>query len=118
MANATNATAVPTAVAAGSDGQVFLRSGNTLTFGKIATSGLTDASVTYAKIQNGTGLSVLGRSANSAGVNADIVGTANQILRVNAAGTAVGFGTIFDAGVDAAAAIAGTKLVQISGLKI
>ncbi len=46
--------------------------------------------VTYSKIQNGTGLSILGRSANSAGANADIVGTDGQILRVS--GTTLGFG--------------------------
>lgn len=48
--------------------------------------------VTYAKIQNGTGLSIVGRSANTSGVNADIVGAANQVLRIS--GTTLGFGAI------------------------
>ena len=58
----------------------------------VTTVKILDANVTYAKIANGTGLSVIGRSANSAGVNADIVGTDGQALRVS--GTSLGFGTL------------------------
>jgi hypothetical protein len=39
-------------IAAGTDGHVLRRSGTTLGFGQIATAGITDAAVTYAKIQN------------------------------------------------------------------
>ena len=52
------------------------------------------AAVSYAKIANGTGLSLIGRSASSAGVNADLVGTANQIPIVNNAGTSLAFVTV------------------------
>jgi hypothetical protein len=58
---------------------------------------LSNASITYAKIQNVAGLSVFGRSANSSGVGADITGTDGQVLRVS--GTALGFGTITYAGI-------------------
>ncbi len=64
----------------------------TLGFGTIATGGITDAAVTYAKVQNVAGLSVVGRSANSSGVSAAITGTDGQVLRVS--GTALGFGTV------------------------
>jgi hypothetical protein len=85
-------------LAAGADG-VLRRSGSgDLAFGTLVTGNIGDAQITYAKIANGTGLSVIGRSANSAGVNADIVGTADQVLRVNSGGTALGFGTVSNAG--------------------
>ncbi len=49
--------------------------------------------VSYADIANGTGLSVLGRSANTSGVNADIAAGADfNILRRS--GTSIGFGSI------------------------
>lgn len=83
----------------------------------ITTVKITDANVTYAKIANGTGLSVIGRSASSAGVNADIVGTADQVLRVNSGGTAVGFGTIATAGI-AANAVTYAKIAQGTGLSV
>lgn len=97
LANATNGVAVPTAVAAASDGDVFRRSGTALGFGTIVTAGIAAAAVTYAKIQDVAGLSVMGRSANSSGVPADITGTDGQALRVS--GTALGFGTVATAGI-------------------
>lgn len=67
------------AAAAGSNSTTI--QANAVTTGKIA-----DANVTYAKIQNGVGLSVLGRAANSVGVNADIVaGSDGHVLRRNGA---------------------------------
>jgi hypothetical protein len=56
------------------------------------TTTIADASVTYAKIQNVAGLSVIGRSANTSGVSAAITGTDGQVLRVS--GTTLGFGAI------------------------
>jgi hypothetical protein len=50
---------------AASDGNVLRRSGTTLGFGAIATAGLTDACVTYAKIQNVTIQRLLGRKGTS-----------------------------------------------------
>jgi len=110
LANATNTTAVPSAVAAGSDGQVFLRSGTSLAFGTIATAGITDAAVTYVKVQHGTGLSVVGRSPNSAGVNADIVASNDgDVLRRS--GASIGFGSIPVGSVSFGAASTGQALI-------
>lgn len=50
------------------------------------------AAVSYAKFQNVAALSVVGRSANTSGVAADITGTDGQVLRVS--GTALGFGSV------------------------
>lgn len=80
----------------GADGQALRVSGTTLGFGTLATAGHADASITYAKIQDVAGLSVVGRSANSSGVSAAITGTDGQALRVS--GTALGFGTLATAG--------------------
>lgn len=44
---------------------------------------------------------------------AAVAGTANQVARVNSGGTAVGFGLLVDANIDAAAAIAFSKLATI-----
>lgn len=71
-------------------------SGGALTIANdaVTTVKILNANVTLAKIVNGTGLSVIGRSANSGGVNADITGTASQFLGVNSGGTAVAFQTM------------------------
>jgi hypothetical protein len=52
------------------------------------------STLAYARFVNGSGLSVVGRSTNSAGVQADIIGTTDQVLRVNSAGTTLGFGSL------------------------
>jgi hypothetical protein len=66
----------------------------------VTTAKIADSNVTFAKLPNSAaaGLSVIGRSANSAGVFAEIAaGTDGQVLRRS--GTAVGFGTIATAGI-------------------
>lgn len=50
--------------------------------------------VSFAKFQQVAGLSVFGNSTASAANGAAITGTANQVLRVDSAGTALGFGAI------------------------
>lgn len=67
------------------------------------------AQITYAKIQNGGACSVAGRSANSSGAMADIAAPANGTLLKRAA-DALSFAALVNADVDAAAAIAGTKV--------
>ncbi len=61
-----------------------------------AAGGLTISAnaVTYAKFQQIAGLSVFGNSSPSAANGGAISGTANQVLRVDSAGTALGFGAI------------------------
>lgn len=62
----------------------------------------------YSRFVSGAGLSVVGRSANTSGVQADIVGTANQVLRVS--GTTLGFGAV-----DLAAMVGATVLPVANG---
>jgi hypothetical protein len=76
-----------------------------------ATWTIDNTAVTYAKMQNVAGLSVMGRSTNSSGVAADITGTDGQVLRVS--GTALGFGTIATAGI-ADAAVTLAKMANIA----
>jgi hypothetical protein len=115
--NATNSAAAGADITAGSDAQVLRRSGTALGFGTVATAGITDAAVTYAKIQNVAGLSIFGRSASSSGVGADITGAADQALRVDSAGTTVGFGTLATAAL-AAAAVTYAKIQNVAGLSV
>lgn len=64
-----------------------------LTVANVASWALRTASVVFGKLQNLTGLSVLGRAANSAGVMAAITAAAgDHYLRSNTAGTALEFG--------------------------
>lgn len=62
------------------------------------TTTIANNAVSNAKLRDSAALSVIGRSANSSGDPADIAGTADQVLRVNSAGTALGFGTVANAG--------------------
>lgn len=77
----------------------------------IGTTYITDDAVTNAKLRNSAGLSVVGRSANTIGDPADIVGTDGQVLRVS--GTALGFGTIATAGL-ADASVTNAKLANMA----
>lgn len=62
-------------------------------FSAVVTADITDANITYAKIQNVTALSVFGRASNSSGIGADITAATDfNILRRS--GTAIGFGSI------------------------
>ena len=54
--------------------------------------------VSDTKLRQSAGLSVIGRSSSAAGNVADIIGTAGQVLQVNAAGTSLGFGLLQPAG--------------------
>lgn len=98
--NATNASAVPTAVAAGTDHQVLRRSGTALAFGAVnlAQSAAVTGLLPFANIANGSARSVFGRAANSAGVQASIAGGgAGTVLVDN--GTTLSFTTIGSAGI-------------------
>ena len=63
-----NSTGDPADIAAGTDGHVLRRSGTTLGFGTVATAGIADDAVTYAKLQNVSATSrILGRKTAAAG---------------------------------------------------
>jgi hypothetical protein len=78
---------------AGSNG-VIRESGSTIGCGAIAAAAIPSAAITYAKIQNLGALSVMGRSANSAGVGADISATAASDTVLRESGSTLGFGTL------------------------
>ncbi len=112
MAKATTGSGAYAELAAGTD-SLLMRSGSgNLTFGTAVTNQIGAAQVTYAKIQNVGALSVYGRSTNSAGVGADITGTTDQVLRVDGAGTGLGFGSI---DVSKSAAVTGNLAVTNGG---
>lgn len=76
---------------------------DTITFGVLANA------ITDAMLRQSGALSVIGRSANSTGNVADIsAGTDNFVLRRS--GTSLAFGLLVNANIDAAAAIAYSKL--------
>lgn len=109
-ANATNGAANPTDVAAGTTGHVFRRSGTALAFGTLEAGAFATAPgiVTPAMLDNGSARSVLGVTGNSAAARADIqASAADQVMRANAAGTAVAFGAI-----DLSKSAAATGVIQ------
>lgn len=73
---------------------VFLESASALTCANIATANIANNAVTFAKFQQIAALSVFGNCTNALANGAAITGTANQVLRVNGAGTSCGFGAI------------------------
>lgn len=62
------------------------------------------AAITYAKIQNVAGLSVVGNGSSTSAVPGAITGVTNQVLVVNPGGTGVAFGQV---NLSAAAAVTG-----------
>jgi hypothetical protein len=87
-----------------------------LTFGTITGNMITDGVVGNAKLRNSTGLSVIGRSANSSGVPGDIIAvTDGHVLRLS--GSTLGFGAM-DAGALANDSVTYAKLVNVSGYTV
>ena len=103
-------------ITAGND-SVLRRSGSgALSFGTLVTNNIGNSQVTFSKIQNSAsaGLSVIGRSAASAGVFAEInAANDHQVLRRN--GSSVGFGAI---ALNQASAVTGTLPVSNGGTDI
>lgn len=113
-----NSAGAPADIAAtAASGAVFRESGSTIGWGTIATAGIADAAVTRAKLANGNALSVIGRSANSAGVPADIGATAASGAVLRESGSTIGFGTIATAGI-ADAAVTRAKLANSNALSV
>jgi hypothetical protein len=95
-----NSAAAPTVVVAD----------NEVTTAKILDATSTTTGVTNSKLRHSAALSVIGRSADSAGAPADIA-AANDGEVFRRSGTAVGFGTVATAGI-ANAAVTPAKLSQ------
>lgn len=91
IGRAANSTGDPADIAAGSDGQVLRRSGTALGFGTVATAGIADDAITYAKIQNVSATSrILGRVTSGAGDVEELTGA--QALGITGAQQAVAQG--------------------------
>ena len=115
VGNATAASAVPTAISGAADGQMLRRSGIAVGWGSIdlsVSAAVGTSKLNYANMVNVGALSVPGRSVNSSGVMADIQGSTNQVLRVDAAGTDLSFGAV-----NLASAAAVTGLLQLANLR-
>ena len=83
-----------------------------ITAGTLPIARIADSAVTHEKIEDSAGLSVVGRSANSTGVVADITASSDhEVLRRS--GTSVGFGTIANAGI-AANAVTVDKIEEVA----
>lgn len=68
-------------ITAGTDAHVLRRSGTTIGFGQVATGGITDAAVTYAKIQNVSATNrLLGRITAGAGVVEELTAAQAQTI--------------------------------------
>jgi hypothetical protein len=67
-------------IVAASNDLLLRRTSDTINFGALTIGMVANSLLTYAKLQDATGVSVLGRSANSAGVLADITAGANDRL--------------------------------------
>jgi hypothetical protein len=89
-------------IPANTDGHVLRRSGTVLGFGQIVAAGITDGTITLAKMANITGPTILGRSASGAGAVAELNtsqlysimnisnAASNRLLRFNSATSIVG----------------------------
>lgn len=78
----------------------------------VTTGKLADNAVSNAKFRQSAALSVVGVTGNATSNVADIAGTANQVLRINSAGTALAFGQLNLASSDA---VTGTLAVANGG---
>jgi hypothetical protein len=114
-----NANADVADITAATDGDVLRRSGTAIGFGTIATAGIANDAVTFAKIQNSStaGMSVVGRSTNTAGDFAEIIaGTDGHVLtRVSA--TSMAFGQVGSTSI-ANNAVDNTKFRQGAALSV
>jgi hypothetical protein len=112
LGRSANSVGIPADIAATADGQYLTRAGGVLTFAALPATVIVDGSITSANLRNSVALSVIGRSANTTGVPADIAaGTDGHVLRRS--GTTLGFGTIATAGI-ADAAVTLAKLQTIA----
>lgn len=69
------------------------------TCSSVGSADITDGTVAYADIQNLGALAVMGRSANSSGVGADIAATATSGAVLRESGSTIGFGSITEGAV-------------------
>jgi hypothetical protein len=88
-----NAPAARADIVAGTDNFVLRRSGAAVGFGLLVGASVTDATLSLAKLANGTALSVLGVTGNAGAPYADMAaGVDGHVMRRS--GAVIGFGTI------------------------
>lgn len=107
-------------ITAGSDFNILRRSGTTLGFGSIdlSQSGAVGTSrLGYSNLAQGSARSVLGVTGNATADVASIQGTADQVLRVDSAGTALSFGQIATGGI-ANDAVTYAKIQNVTNQRI
>lgn len=90
---------------------VFRESGSTVGCGTVATAGIAANAVTFAKFQQIAALSMFGNCTNATANGAAVTGIADQVLRVNGAGTSCAFGAI-----DLSKAAAATGVIQTASV--
>jgi hypothetical protein len=77
----------------------YLSGGTDPSYAQVSLSAGVTGDLPFANLTQGSARSVLGVTGNSTADFASIQGTADQVLRVNPAGTALGFGTIAPAAI-------------------
>jgi hypothetical protein len=113
VGNSTNATANVADITAANDAEVLRRSGTTIGFGTIATAGIANDAVTYAKIQNVPANTLLGRFTASTGDVQEI--TVSTGLALN---TSTGFLTATNTGTVTSVAMTVPTGLSVSGTPI
>lgn len=96
------------------DGDVLRRDGTTVSAGKLKAASFSTGPgiVTPSMLDNGSARSVLGVTGNASAARADIqASAADQVMRANAAGTAVAFGAI-----DLSKSAAATGVLQAASM--
>lgn len=108
-----NSTGVPGDISAVAGSScAFIESASTIICGQLATAGLANNAVTDAKLRQGFARSVIGVAGNATANVTDIQGATNQVLRVDSAGTSLGFGQV---NLASSAAVTGTLPVANGG---
>jgi hypothetical protein len=97
--NPTSATATLVDIPAVADDTFLRRMAGALSWGVLTAAMVPANLLGLGKLAQGVARSVVGVAGNAAADHADIQGTADQVLRVNAAGTALAFGTIATGGI-------------------
>ena len=76
------------------DGKVAIASGGNLTYATVGNANITNATITLAKMAAIAALSIVANATNASAVPTAVAGTTDQVLRVDGAGTGLGFGSL------------------------
>jgi hypothetical protein len=104
LGRSANTAGVQASIAGGGAGTVLIDSGTTLSFSTLLSTSFTDGTIALSRLVTVSALSVLANATASTAAVTAVAGTADQVLRVNSGGTALGFGAV---NLAAAAAVTG-----------